>query len=81
MDSDLSYTARLREVVERCLLESHQQTPENTRRAYAPKQKEWKVKRSIHREEMNDPFRSVWSSPADERWLAVVSKEGLRAHS
>jgi hypothetical protein len=44
MDSDLSYTARLREVVERCLLESHQQTPENTRRAYAPRQKEWKVK-------------------------------------
>jgi hypothetical protein len=48
MNSDLSYTARLREVVERCLLESHQQTPENTRRAYAPKQKEWKVK--THRE-------------------------------
>ncbi len=45
MDADLSYTARLREVVQRCLLESHQQTPENTRRAYAPKQKEWKVKK------------------------------------
>ncbi|KAK4118068.1 hypothetical protein N657DRAFT_584317, partial [Parathielavia appendiculata] len=43
MNSDLSYTARLREVVERCLLESHQQTPENTRRAYTPKQKEWKL--------------------------------------
>lgn len=76
MDSDLTYTARLREVVERCLLESQQQAPENTRRAYAPKQEEWKVQKEMKDYSVCRPLLLTGGLHVD-----LVSEQGLRVYS